>query len=309
MDSRPLEESSLGLTADDIGRVFAPFVARECPPGDPVWAREIPRRRKKLVKQSVRRLLFGEGRRDEAEILNEYDRSWAANDYSGYDLELRPTEGAPWEWRDRRVLMPDVGGARFRLLLVGRVIQKLQPKSVLEVGCGNGLNLILLASAFPEVAFTGVELTEAGHRQARFFQERAALPPAMQAFAPFPIRDATAFRRVTFLKGSAAELPLADGSVDLAYTVLALEQMERIRPKALAELSRVARDHVLMIEPFRDVNRSLWDRLNVYRRDYFRGSIDELRRYGLVPELALHDFPQEAFLKVCLVLAKKAGST
>ena len=130
----------------------------------------------------------------------------------------------------------------------------------------------------------------------------------MQAFAPFPVRDGTAFKRVTFLKGSAAELPLPDNAVDLAFTVLALEQMERIRPKALSELARVARRHVSMIEPFRDVNRGVWDRLNVYRRDYFRGAIDELPRYGLTPELVVHDFPQEAFLKVCLVLARKTGS-
>ena len=50
-------------------------------------------------------------------------------------------------------------------------------------------------------------------------------------------------------------------------------------------------------------------RLNVYRRDYFRGSVVELRRYGLVPEIVTSDFPQETFLRVCMVLARKEASS
>jgi hypothetical protein len=60
-----------------------------------------------------------------------------------------------------------------------------------------------------------------------------------------------------------------------------------------------------MIEPFRDVNAGLWSRLNVRRRDYFRGSIAEPRGYGLRPVPALNDFPQESFLKTCAVLSEK----
>ena len=46
---------------------------------------------------------------------------------------------------------------------------------------------------------------------------------------------------VTFLQGSAAELSFPDGAFDLVMTVLAIEQMERIRARALAEITRVAR--------------------------------------------------------------------
>jgi hypothetical protein len=52
-----------------------------------------------------------------------------------------------------------------------------------------------------------------------------------------------------------------------------------VRDKALSEIARVAGRQTLMIEPFRDVNAGLWSRLNVRRRDYFRGSIAELRGY------------------------------
>jgi hypothetical protein len=43
----------------------------------------------------------------------------------------------------------------------------------------------------------------------------------------------------------------------------------------------------------------------VLRRNYFRGRIAELRGYGLEPGLALNDFPQESFLKVCAVISEK----
>jgi 3-phenylpropionate/trans-cinnamate dioxygenase ferredoxin subunit len=64
----------------------------------------------------------------------------------------------------------------------------------------------------------------------------------------------------------------------------------------------------VMIEPFQDVNQAFWPRLNVLRRDYFRGRIDDLRDHGLEPVLALADFPQEAFLKACAVLAEKRSA-
>jgi ubiquinone/menaquinone biosynthesis C-methylase UbiE len=175
----------------------------------------------------------------------------------------------------------------------------------LEVGCGNGINLILLAGRFPEIRFAGVELTEAGHRAARALQEQGELPAGMADYAPLPLADPTAFRTIDFRQGNATRLPFEDGAFDLVITVLALEQMERVREQALGEIARVAGRHSLMIEPFRDVNQAFWPRLNVLRRDYFRGEIEDLARYGLEPVLALGDFPQEAFLKTCAVLAEK----
>jgi ubiquinone/menaquinone biosynthesis C-methylase UbiE len=130
----------------------------------------------------------------------------------------------------------------------------------------------------------------------------------MQDYAPLRLVDPTAFRRIRFLQGNAICLPFGDRSIDLVFTVLAVEQMERVRHRALQEIARVARRHVLMIEPFRDVNDSGWPRRNVIRRNYFRGRIANLSGYGFQPLLAIRDFPQEVFLKVCAVLAERAAS-
>ena len=139
-------------------------------------------------------------------------------------------------------------------------------------------------------------------------QAGGALPPGLADFAPLPLTDPRAFQRIEFRQGDAVRLPFEDGAFDLVFTVLALEQMERVRAQALTEIARVAARHALMIEPFQNVNQALWPRLNVLRRDYFRGRIDDLGHYGLEPVLALDDFPQEAFLKVCAVLSEKGAA-
>jgi ubiquinone/menaquinone biosynthesis C-methylase UbiE len=185
------------------------------------------------------------------------------------------------------------------------VLAELKPRTVLEVGCGNGINLLSLAGAFPDVRFTGLDLTAEGIAAARKLQEGEALPPALAEYIPLPKTAPAAFKRIDFLQGSAAELPFADGQFDLVFTVLAIEQMERIRDQALREIARVSGGHVLMLEPLRDANMRGFRRLYTVSRNYLRGSIADLPRYGLEPLWATDDFPQEVFLGSPLVLSRK----
>ena len=302
-----LSESGLGIAEQEITSLFEPFVDRASSARPDAWREEVARRKRKLLKRALKQLLpwRSSSERGEATVVDEYSKAWRSIDYGTYALGAPQRDYTPWEWRGRHLFASDVGATRVRQLLLIRVIERLQPRRVLEVGCGNGINLILLAGRFPNIAFTGVELTEAGHRAARALQQRSELPPAMQEYAPLPLADPAAFRAIDFRRGNATGLPFADGAFDLVFTVLALEQMERIRQQALGEIARVAGRHTLMIEPFRDVNRAFWPRLNVLRRDYFRGRIAELRDHGLEPVLAVDDFPQESFLKSCAVLAEK----
>ena len=176
---------------------------------------------------------------------------------------------------------------------------------MLEVGSGNGINLLTLAGAYPDISFTGIELTQAGIDAAQRVQREPALPPGLAAYIALPQKDASAFQRVEFIRGDATAMPFEAGSFDLVMTVLAVEQMERVRHKALGEIARVSGKHLLMLEPFRDANATGLRRLYVVSRNYFRGSIDELRDFGLTPLWATDDFPQEAFLGSPLVLSEK----
>jgi SAM-dependent methyltransferase len=305
-----LSELPLGLAREDINRVMAPFVKRRFEGDDPEWAHVVRRRKKDIVRRNVRRVALGwlpRFQRRSASVIDEYTPLWSTG-YGRYDA--RDPAGRfnnPWHWDAERMLANNFGGARFRQLMLIRLIERLQPRSVLEVGCGLGIHLILAACRFPQIAFTGVELTPAGHRAARALQEQERLPENLVAFAPEPLQDPSAFHRIDFRQGNAAAMEFADGSFELVYSVLALEQMERVRARALAEIARVTRRHYFGIEPFRDVNDRGWERLYVRGRDYLRGRIDDLPRYGLAPVFASSDFPQERFLKACAVLAEKTA--
>jgi ubiquinone/menaquinone biosynthesis C-methylase UbiE len=176
---------------------------------------------------------------------------------------------------------------------------------VLEVECGNGINLLSLAGHFPEAAFTGIDETSADIDAAKAIQAKDSLPPHLADYIPLELTDAKAFTRIAFEHGNAASLPFADDEFDLVFTVLAADQLDRIRDQALAEIVRVTRGYVLLLEPFRDANMKGVRRLFALSRNYVRGSIQGLARFGLEPIWATEDFPQEAFVGSPLVLAQK----
>jgi SAM-dependent methyltransferase len=308
MQFASLASSGLGLSQDEVTAFFEPFVARKVGADDPEWLAEISQRRRGILRRYLKRILLpwsSRTKRDEREVIREYSKAWKPGEYENYRLGGALPRLSPWVYRGERMFASDIGGTRFRQALLVRMIEHLMPRSVLEVGCGNGINLILLAGSFPDIEFTGVELTREGHQAAVEFQRHEALPETMQAYAPLPLKDTSAFRRIRFIQGNAADLPFGDNQFDLVYSILALEQMEQIRHRALAEFARVARSYTLMLEPFRDVNSTGWPRANVIRRDYFRGRIADLPAYGLKPTLITDDFPQEVFLRACAVLSEK----
>jgi ubiquinone/menaquinone biosynthesis C-methylase UbiE len=299
----PLEQLPLTIDHDAIEAAFLPFLldGRE---GTRAWKSDYARRRRRALLRMIKRIL-GFKQRDKQAIQSEYSAAWGAG-HGKYDLAAGPQKPAAWRWRGRKLALDGMAAARLRAPLLAAVIDRLEPKRVLEVGCGNGINLFSLAGDFPDVEFTGIDLTPAGIEAAKAVQAQDNLPSALAEYIPLPNPDPTAFKRIRFMQGSAAELPFADGEFDLVYTVLAVEQMERIRDQALAEIARVSRGHVLMLEPFKDANRRGVRRLYAVSRNYFRGSIHDLARFGLEPIWATDDFPQEAFLGSPLVLSRKA---
>ena len=302
--------ADLQLTSDQVDNLFAPYVI-EHPQGTAAtaWQTEVDRRaqkyRKKFWRQRFLSILPRFGRTTD-KIEEEYNEVWDRTVLDSYKLPNAESSNQPWEWRDQRYIAHRFGGARVRIAVLMRVIEQLKPARVLEVGCGNGVNLLYLAGRFPNVSFTGVELTPAGVRTAQQCQAQwEQFPEDLLEFSPLPQLDRTAFKRIDFKQGSAAELPFKPGSFDLVYTVLALEQMERIRRRALTEVARVSAKNVLMIEPFRDVNERGFRRHYVVTRNYFAARIRDLPKYGMEPVWSISDFPQKAQMQFCCVLARK----
>jgi len=184
-----------------------------------------------------------------------------------------------------------------------RMEENIGPAGALEVGFGYGLNLLVLSMLFPSIAFSGVELTRSGVEAATALAAAASTAAVLAPFAAAPLRDPEAPRRLSLREGGADALPLPDKSVDMVITVLALEQMERVRHAALAELARVARKHVVMIEPFADWNREPHRRGYIGQHDYFAASVDDLHRFSLNPVVATADMPNKLQFRAGLVVA------
>ena len=136
---------------------------------------------------------------------------------------------------------------------LAEIFAPLAPHSVLEIGCNRGHNLRALRDILPEATLCGVE----PKNRARHFARGLATD-------------------CVILPGNAFDLPCADGAFDCVFTAGVLIHVAlRDLPRALNEIHRVARRHLLAIEYFseretsiryRDRSDLLWKR--DFRRHY-----------------------------------------
>ncbi len=96
------------------------------------------------------------------------------------------------------------------------------PRDVLELGFGQGFNLAHLAARFPDVRFSGIDLTPANHALARQRLDQLGLKNAVLG------------------EGDFHELPYAERSFDHVYAIEAFCYARNLK-KALAEVARVLR--------------------------------------------------------------------
>ena len=152
---------------------------------------------------------------------------------------------------------------RTRLPLFRTMLQGLELRRILEVGCNRGHNLVALSEIFgPSTEIAGVEPNPHARALAR-----AASP------------------LTSILAGHAYELPFRDRSFDLVFTWGVLIHVPlRSLGDALAEIHRVSAGYVLAVEyfaeretriPYRGQDDLLW------KRDFLRHYLEKF------PDLAL----------------------
>lgn len=292
-----------GVTDDAVARVFDPYVTEEFDAQSARWRKAVERAEEKLGRLTPpwEHWLDPDGHRTADRVRSQYEQQWSN---IALDAELRGVRQGWFEWRDRRMRARSIGFKRVLQLMVTRAVEWVAPESIVEVGFGWGLHLLTLSLEFPAVRVSGVELTAAGVRTARGLAEDDATPRALAGFAIRDVHDPAACRRVDLRQGSADALPLPDNSADVVVTILALEQMERIREQALREVARVARRYVIMIEPFAEWNVAPRQRGYIRQLDYWSGSIDQLPAFGLVPIAAHADIPQKLTSSAGIVVAQ-----
>jgi SAM-dependent methyltransferase len=295
----------LEVAHDAIERAFAPAVRRQVTGDDPEWSRATAfrgKRRPSLLRW-WRRLVPASWR-----VRRAYETIWTETALTDlFDLTREPKR--PIVWNGSRYFANASGVKRVHLLYLMHLIERLQPRSVLEVGSGLGGNLFVLAGRYPDIKFSGIELTDGGHAAAQSVRALPVLPNKLVEFSPLEVRDLSAHQRVELHQGSAAQLPFPSRSFDLVYTIQALEQMRDISSAALRELARVSSGHVAMFEPFMEWNETEQRRATIENKLYFRHSASELPAYGLKVVLATGDMPMKCDYGVGLVVTSAADHT
>ena len=116
--------------------------------------------------------------------------------------------------------------------------------------------------------------------------------------------DPNGYRNIRFLQGDATHLDMEDNSFDLVFTRQALEQMNMVRAEAVSEISRVAKNNVVLCEPFADFNDDPLRRDYVYSKNYFSMSLSDLQNFGIRTIAHNHHFPQNVRLGIGIVLGR-----
>ena len=272
----------------DVEAALAPYVGERMPITDDRWQKvsgKIGRKESlRFIKRRVRQLVPGGGpARPQALVSEHYETHWARFPWPR-TWDAPPDEQTfPGLWGDEGLLIRRYGIKRAHLLIVERMIASLRPQTALEVGFGNGINLFILSATFPDIAWSGIELTDAGLATARSVQHEPELPEVLRDFNPGQITSATAHKGLTLGLGDASALPFPDKSFDLVYTVQAIEQMQPIRDKVLREIRRVARKNAILVEPFAEANRGATRQHYMRSRGYLDLAIEELPAFGSIP--------------------------
>jgi 2-polyprenyl-3-methyl-5-hydroxy-6-metoxy-1,4-benzoquinol methylase len=122
------------------------------------------------------------------------------------------------------------------------LMQRAEPRSLLDVGCGEGVLVHRWAQSLPDARVVGIDLEEQSI-QAGWAERKA---PNLE-YRTMPAED----------------LPFADGEFDLATAIEVLEHVPEPE-HTLAEMARCAERHLLVSVP----REPLWRMLNMARGAY-----------------------------------------
>ena len=154
---------------------------------------------------------------------------------------------------------------RVYLQNITDLVHRAKPRSLLDVGCGEGVVLRHLDRHLSGVTVVGLDIDGSG------------------------LRVAQSQNSVSLLQGSVYALPFAPASFDLVLCCEVLEHLEQPHA-ALAELTRVTRGLVLLSVP----NEPVWRLSNMARAKYLSrfgntmGHIQHWTRWGFLRLVGRH---------------------
>lgn len=180
------------------------------------------------------------------------------------------------------------------------IFKQMNAKTILEVGSGNGINLIGLASLDPEYNLIGVEPSKNSYLKSITWKDDEK---DIDVVGFGNTLEQVNFNKIKFINGTGFSIPLEDKSVDVSFTCAVLEQIPRDYGKVLIEMRRVTRKYCVFIEEFKEA-QSLPDYFFLYGKDMFRSSYKNFKKYGLEPVYFTTDFTQKTTHSLGLLIAR-----
>ena len=179
---------------------------------------------KRTYKECIKKILgFKQIKRSEENVINMYNDKWVSRDSIS---EIDDGGYVSVKWNSKKFVLGGLGMRKLQTLRLIKLIEKINPKSVLDVGSGNGERILQLACRFPEIKFTGLELTSGGVQTAKNIQYFDKIPDSLRNASPQPLLNLTSHKNADFICASAKKIPFNDESFDLVYTSLSLEHSE-----------------------------------------------------------------------------------
>jgi protein-L-isoaspartate O-methyltransferase len=191
-------------------------------------------------------------------VRSEYGRTDSTHDWN---LLSQP---AVVRSNGQLILVNQFAVRRQYIRILHDAILSVGASSILEVGCGDGVNIGLLSVLYPDTAarlqLCGFDLVEERVRR------------ATSLLSHLNLRNATVWR------GDATEPYSVGTRLDLVYSVHAIEQLHKSWASAIEQMGRSGR-HLLLIEPFYE-RKSVAGKLHTLVHGYFQGKIHNLTKSG-----------------------------
>ena len=202
--------------------------------------KQILKMSKPMIKKIVKTILRKKNiKRNQELILNIYEpirkKELEKLEIVSLDRYALSFDSLRWSLVDNRIILNGFGLVRDKLYeLISTFIVQSKSKKVIELGSGNGHNLLLMASKFKELEFIGIEISP------------ASVYLANQAAKKFGINN------VNFVEGDLGNPQTYESyleSKNAIFSVHALEEMPRIYKIVLNLLNSKAIENILLLEP------------------------------------------------------------
>lgn len=231
------------------------------------------------------------------EYNNHWDKFWEAREY------FKKSD----QFMNNGVYIPDITAFEYKKMVIINILEKTIKEynvhSVLEIGSGGGLNLMLLAPKFPDVQFVGIEPSDSGVRVSQNF----ILNP------PIEFEDAYkkgSIKNVKIMKGSILKNitinELKDYKFDLIFTAAVLEQLNNYLDVAFSNIFSLNFEYFLFFEEWLEANNTISNYNYLVKYDYFRASVNYLNKYpALLLEFQIPPIQQAGLSYGCAFGRKK----